>query len=207
GVDNLGRLELQVEIDDPNRTNVKWHESRIRGRGATIINESVIYYTHNSYPQNNLDILTINYYDDYDDFDGLLDSEIKLTSNASIYGKTITSKTKSLPTYGFVRILGTNQWITSVTYYDEDAKPIYSGSKNAYLQTVDIVKSDFDFAGKVTQTESSHVKGTNPSIIINDIYTYDHAGRLLTQKQQINNHPIELITKNTYDELGQLVSK
>src|SRR5690606_15340055 len=118
-----------------------------------------------------------------------------------------TSKTKSIPTYGFVRILGTNQWITSVTNYDEDTKPIYSSSKNAYLQTVDIVKSDFDFAGKVTQTESSHVKGTNPSIIINDIYTYDHAGRLLTQKQQINNHPIELITKNTYDELGQLVSK
>jgi RHS repeat-associated protein len=106
-----------------------------------------------------------------------------------------------------VRVLGTDDWITSVTYYDEDARPIYSASKNDYLVTVDKVKSDLDFAGKVLQTESTHKKDANPVITITDVYTYDHVGRLQTQVQTIAGNDPELIVNNHYDELGQLVAK
>lgn len=106
-----------------------------------------------------------------------------------------------------MRVLGTNQWITNVSYYDEDAKPIYAASKNEYLETVDIVKSNIDFSGKVLETQSSHIKGVNSPIEINDAYTYDHAGRMLTQVQTISGNTPELIVNNLYDELGQLVSK
>jgi RHS repeat-associated protein len=40
-----------------------------------------------------------------------------------------------------------------------------------------------------------------------DVYSYDHNGRLLTQKQTINNQQQEVIASNTYDNLGQLATK
>jgi RHS repeat-associated protein len=202
--DNLGRLELQDEVDDPNRPNIEWHEVRTPEGEEEEINETPIFYTHASFPQNNLDLLTINYYDNYTDFDV---PEIELAPNTTIYDEVITSNVKTLPTYSQVRVLGTDDWITSVTYYDEDARPIYSASKNDYLVTVDKVKSDLDFAGKVLQTESTHKKDANPVITITDVFTYDHVGRLQTQVQTIAGNDPELIVSNHYDELGQLVSK
>jgi RHS repeat-associated protein len=46
-----------------------------------------------------------------------------------------------------------------------------------------------------------------PSIAIVDKYYYDHAGRLLKQKQKINTQAEEVIAQNNYDDLGQLISK
>src|SRR5690606_675085 len=69
------------------------------------------------------------------------------------------------------------------------------------------MKTGFDFVGKPLQTESSHIKATNPAILVNDFYTYDHTGRLLTQKQQVHNQPVELIAKNIFNDSGELVSK
>jgi RHS repeat-associated protein len=200
--DNLGRLELQDEVDDPTRPNIVWHEERIQP--SETINGTSIFYTHASFPKNNLDLLTINYYDNYPNLNV---PEIELAPNTTIYDEVITSNVKTLPTYSQVRVLGTDDWITSVTYYDEDARPIYSASKNDYLVTVDKVKSDLDFAGKVLQTESTHKKDANPVITITDVYTYDHVGRLQTQVQTIAGNDPELIVNNHYDELGQLVAK
>src|SRR5690606_9742781 len=200
--DNLGRLELQDEVDDTTRSNIVWHEERIQP--SETINGTSIFYTHASFPQDNLDLLTINYYDDYPNLNV---PEIELAPNTTIYDEVITSNVKTLPTYSQVRVLGTDDWITSVTYYDEDARLIYSASKNDYLVSVDKLKSDLDFAGKVLQTESTHKKDANPEITITDVYTYDHVGRLQTQVQTIAGNDPELIVNNHYDELGQLYSK
>src|SRR5690606_32313045 len=200
--DNLGRLELQDEVDDTTRSNIVWHEERIQTSETT--NHTSVFYTHASFTQDNLDLLTINYYDDYPNLNV---PEIELVPNTTIYDEVITSNVKTLPTYSQVRVLGTDDWITSVTYYDEDARPIYSASKNDYLVSVDKLKSDLDFAGKVLQTESTHKKDANPEITITDVYTYDHVGRLQTQVQTIAGNDPELIVNNHYDELGQLVSK
>lgn len=35
-------------------------------------------------------------------------------------------------------------------------------------------------------------------------YTYDHAGRLMTTKYQLNGAPETLLVNNSYDELGRL---
>src|SRR5690554_2196292 len=40
-----------------------------------------------------------------------------------------------------------------------------------------------------------------------DTFTYDHMGRPLTHTQKINNQPEELIARNHYDALGQLIHK
>ncbi len=70
-----------------------------------------------------------------------------------------------------------------------------------------MVTNLLDFTGKAIQTTSTHLKGVNPLITIVDTFTYDQAGRVLTQKQSINNAVQEVIVSNNYDSLGQLTSK
>ncbi|TSE08128.1 DUF6443 domain-containing protein [Aquimarina algiphila] len=160
-----------------------------------------VYYTNDMYPVRMSRILTINYYDNYTfDIDGL-------TSPTTVYGETIDTNTKSLSTGSKVRVLDTNDWITTVTYYDDKSRPIYVASKNDYLNTTDIIESKLDFVGKVEETKTTHTKGSNAAIVTIDKFEYDHMGRLLTQTQQINTQDTEQIVSNTYDALGQLKQK
>ncbi|GAB1856713.1 hypothetical protein MHTCC0001_15490 [Flavobacteriaceae bacterium MHTCC 0001] len=165
------------------------------------------YYSNGAFPTTNSEVLTVNYYDDYS-FDGF-------TSFPSSYeGQTIVNhnntdklKTKGLPTASKVRVLGTNHWITTITGYDVKGRPVYVASNNSYLSTSDVVKSKLDFAGKVEKIETTHNKTGHNPIVTTDSFVYDHAARLISQKQKINDLPEERIVFNTYDNLGQLVTK
>lgn len=163
--------------------------------GGTSVN-----YTNVAFPNTGIDLLTINYYDDYN-FD--LDGGIATVS----YGITPITNAKGLPTGSKVRVLGTNNWITNVNYYDPKGRSIYNYSKNNFLTTVSTTKSQLDFGGKVLETTATHKKGAATEIKIVDAFAYDHMGRLLNQKQTINNQTPELIATNSYDDLGQLDKK
>ncbi|CAM1359482.1 conserved hypothetical protein [Tenacibaculum litoreum] len=161
-----------------------------------------IYYTKTAIPKGVTGVYTINYYDTYIDLpDGL--GQTVTTS----YGITSTSRTKGLATVSKVRVLATNNWITTVTYYDKKARPIYVYSKNDELGTIDIVESKLDFSGKVLETKATHIKGTNSPIVTIDRFEYDHVGRMTKQTQKINAQATETIVTNEYDDLGQLKTK
>ncbi|KRD11761.1 hypothetical protein ASE21_08685 [Flavobacterium sp. Root901] len=171
---------------------------------ALTINGTVVNYTNNAFPISGIDLLTINYYDDY--------LNINLEGGASVmsYGVTPITNAKGLTTCTKVRVLGTSNWITTANYYDSKGRSIYYYNKNNYLNTVNTVKYQLDFGGNVLETTTTHLRtGIVPTVSIQilDVFTYDHAGRLLTQKQTINNQQPELIVSNTYDNLGQLISK
>ncbi|WP_299118108.1 RHS repeat domain-containing protein, partial [uncultured Winogradskyella sp.] len=106
-----------------------------------------------------------------------------------------------------VRVLGTTEFITSVTHYDDKARPINIYSKNPYLGTVDEVKSQLAFDGTVTETTTTHSRTGFSTITTVDVFSYDHMNRLIDQQQSINSGTAEVIVENTYDELGQLESK
>ncbi|MEW7289015.1 DUF6443 domain-containing protein [Aquimarina sp. 2304DJ70-9] len=160
-----------------------------------------VHYSKDAYPTSMQNIYTINYYDNYE-FD-----TAGITKPSTVYGVGTTDRTRSLATGSKVRVLGTNDWITTVTYYDTKGRPIYVASKNEYLNTTDVVESKLDFVGKVLETKTTHTKGSNAAIVTIDKFEYDHMGRVLKQTQKINTQDEELIAANTYDELGQLVSK
>ena len=124
-----------------------------------------------------------------------------------VYGQDVSDKTKGLATGSVVRVLGTNDVITTVTQYDEKGRAIYMASDNPYLQTNDVVKTQYDFVGNVMETSTSHIKGTSSPVVTVDVFTYDHQNRLLRQTQTINSESPEVIVDNTYDALGQLVVK
>ncbi len=197
--DNAGRIELQETI------NLQSIFNEHKLNTALTIGDTSLYYNNTILPINNIEVYTVNYYDTYpQDIATVVPDINTFTLAGQTY--TTTSNATSLPTGNKVRILGTNQWIIGATYYDDKARPIYIASNNAYLNTTDLVKTALDFVGKALETESTHIKD-GVSIITNDAFTYDHASRLVTQTQTINNGTPELIVNNSYDDLGQLISK
>ncbi len=163
-----------------------------------------IYYSKSAIPRVVSEVYTINYYDTY------INLPTDFVAPKKVYSDTenVTTNTKGLATVSKVKVLGTNSWITTATYYDAKARPIYVYSKNDYLQTVDVVESKLDdFTGKVLETKTTHTKTGKDPIVTIDRFQYDHMDRLVSQNQQINDQISERIVKNNYDDLGQLESK
>lgn len=172
---------------------------------ALDVGGSDVNYTNVAFPKDNLNLLTINYYDDYLDFNSD-DSDIPKPANVVSYDSTPVSNAKGLITCTKIRVLDSSAWIKTVNYYDINGKIIYNYSKNNFLQTVSTTKSQFNFVGKLLETTTTHEKsGTKITIV--DSFTYDHIGRTLTQKQKINNQDQEVIVSNSYDNLGKLMTK
>ena len=187
------RVNFQTSVD---ATSTQYET---KTTSYTTIDGTEVYYDNAAYPTSNIsEILTINYYDNYT-FDKVAGS------SETSYGITPITNAKGLATGSKVRVLDTDDWITTVSYYDDKSRPIYVYSFNDYLSTTDKVKSEFDFVN-LTETTTTHAKtGHNPITTV-DAFTYDHTARLKTQTQTIGSNT-ELIAENTYDELGQLESK
>lgn len=165
------------------------------------------YYTNDSFPISNLEVLTLNYYDNYT-FD-TTSQGIQLSSSASVFDKPVDYNVKGLATGTKVKVLGqsTTKWITTVLHYDDKGMEIYSGSYDEFLLSKTTIKKDLDFTGNVEKIETYHKKGSGPAITMVDEFTYDHSKRLTKHTQSINGSAKEVIAENTYDDLGQLVTK
>ncbi|WP_084050395.1 DUF6443 domain-containing protein [Aquimarina macrocephali] len=210
--DAFGRVAYTGKITDPKDRAALQTEATAYSdalwvdRIAPVLVDGVqLYYNDGGYPKvTNATLLTINYYGDYT----VLGSEDTFfNAPATIYGVTPRAQTKSLPVVSKVRVLETLDWITTVTYYDTKSRPIYVASKNEYLNTTDIIETKLDFVGKVEETTTTHIKDSHAAIVTIDSFMYDHMGRVLNQTQKINTQDPEVIAANTYDALGQLVSK
>ncbi|GAA3608228.1 DUF6443 domain-containing protein [Flavivirga amylovorans] len=194
------RKQLQKDANESSAV----HETKQQSSNMTL---SGIYYSNNSITTDasNVEVLTVNYYDNYDfDIDGGVHPGF-------VFSVSPTDKVKGLTTGSKVKVLdddpNTNDWITTVSYYDEKARPIHIYSHNEYLVTTDRTESKYDFTGRVIFSETEHTKN-GTTVKTKDNFIYDHMGRLTKQSQIINNVAgEEVIVKNTYDELGQLISK
>ncbi|WP_075340753.1 DUF6443 domain-containing protein [Tenacibaculum agarivorans] len=143
------------------------------------LGKAEIYYTNNSYPfRGILRVYTVNYYDDYN-FDH------NVSAPESVYDQSITTNVTGLLTGSKVRVLGGDDWTTTVNYYDQKGRSIYVHSTNEYLNTTDIVKTKLDFTGNALKVRSKHQKGSQSEIVTVDTFTYDHMNRLLSQNQCI----------------------
>ncbi|WP_321827242.1 Ig-like domain-containing protein [Maribacter dokdonensis] len=141
-----------------------------------------VFYSSNTYPNVNIEILTINYYDNYNARPPSFPTSIVILDSDS--NETYAPNVKGLPTVSKVKVLENDDWITSLSYYDEKGRAVYSYSENSYLGSVDIIETALDFVGKPLKTRTEHRRGGNTIVTI-DNFTYDHVGRLLSQIQCI----------------------
>lgn len=197
------RTTLQTEA---NNNAIQFEErSSSRTLGGTSI-----YYTNNAYPGAYspasviTEVHTENYYDTY--LSSAAQAGIVVPTTNSV-GEIISISTKGLPTVGKVRVLGTSNWITTVTAYEKKGRAVWSKSINSYLGTTDMVESDIDFIGNVLSSKATHSRTGQNTIITTDTFTYDHVNRLKKHIQSINGSSAEVIAENTYSKTGELIAK
>ncbi len=111
-----------------------------------------------------------------------------------------------LATGSRTRILGTDKWLISAIYYDQDGRIIQTRSDNL-SGGMDIVNTQYDFMGRVLKTVNQHNIPDKDPITLTQTYTYDHIGRLLKTIVQLNTEEPVVISENTYNELEQLQTK
>jgi len=198
GLDSLNTVSRTTMQTSANATSL---QSVTRTTSANTNGDTSMYYNNDAYPSSYDEIHTINYYDTYVDLPAGLSSTV-----TTYYGLTSSTDTQSLPTVSKVRVLSTNNWITTVSYYDSKGRSIYVYTTNPYLGTTDIVETDLDFTGKPEQIKTSHTKGSITTTTL-EVFTYDHTGRVTKQTHKINSGNEEVIAQNTYDGMGQLKNK
>ncbi len=204
------RAELQQLADNWVNVDQKPHNEERTG-STTTIDGSSINYSNVAFPDTNLQLLSVNYYDDY----AIIDSD-KPTTPTVVQGQNVTTNTKGLATISWVRVLDgqPDQWNKTYMFYDTRARVLRVHTKN-YQQGYTIVDNELDFRGKVVNMVTQHQKDAlDPLVSIKDSYTYDHMERIRTQSQKlydgdVNGTPTEdkLVAGFLYDALGQLTKK
>jgi len=162
--------------------------------------------------------LTYTFYDNYN-YTGVLSyqsSDIsKPQAVANPYAESLpatpSTKINGLITGAKVRILGTEQWLTTTSYYNDKSRAIQQCAENA-AGGKDITTTLYDFSGKVLSTYLRHTNprsGVTPQTTILTMMAYDAAGRLSGIKKRVNDitGQDQTIVANTYNELGQLNQK
>jgi RHS repeat-associated protein len=116
-------------------------------------------YTNTVWPTTSLQVLTVTYYDDYA-FKALLADPTLNYQSQALTGLTASefARTKGLVTGSRTRVLGRDQWITAVTYFDDLIRMVQSVSTNP-RGGYDRISSVFDFLGKVTATRNEQSVG------------------------------------------------
>jgi RHS repeat-associated protein len=158
-------------------------------------------------------LLNVNYYDNYTFPNAPATIPATVLTNASqavYYNNTL--KPQGLPTGSWTRALQTSTEIngeTSYLLYDNKANVVRVNTKNfltGYTQT----DSKIDFIGKTLYTETTHkrLQANATEIYVRDDYSYSNQERLTTHTHKIGlSGTPQLMSKNTYDELGQLIAK
>ncbi|MFT3823038.1 MAG: DUF6443 domain-containing protein [Chitinophagaceae bacterium] len=131
------------------------------------------------------------------------------------YAQALTQsmQTTGLMTGTVTRVLGSNQWLYSINYYDDKGRVIQSQSQNITGCNT-IVTTQYSFAGQVL---AQYVLGSDCNAPMGQgvltKYNYDDLGRVLTIKKTIattigtGSRGELTIVQNEYDALGQLKKK
>ncbi|MFY0255972.1 DUF6443 domain-containing protein [Chitinophaga sp. 30R24] len=161
--------------------------------------------------------LTYTFYDNYS-YPGVQNPTsgdfAKPQAGNNPYAEPVTgtsSMTKGLVTGTKVRVLDTDQWLTTTTWYNDKGRIIHVVSDNI-AGGKDITTTLYDFSGKVLSTYQRHTNprsGVSPQTMVLTMKEYDQAGRVISLKKRLNdNVSLErTIATNEYDELGQLKTK
>ena len=154
-------------------------------------------YDGKSFPQTGGNVLTVNYYDDYD--------FIENSFGPPGTGQAPKERTKSLLTGTKVKNLGMGTMLLTVNYYDLEGRIIQSKSSN-HLNGTDLVDNTWNFDGSLKASTRTHTMGSTVTTIANR-YEYDHAGRKIATFENINDKGEIALNHLEYNEIGQLTKK
>lgn len=147
------RASVQASVADllyPNPSN-PWFESR----GTTLHGYSNVSFPTSNADASALQILSVNYYDNYDfDYNGTDDYAY---TSQGLPGESTQASARSLPTGSKKVIEGTSDWLVSYIFYDKYSRAIQTRS-NSHVNYLDhdLNTRIYDFEGKVLKELTSH---------------------------------------------------
>ncbi|GAB3909961.1 DUF6443 domain-containing protein [Mucilaginibacter boryungensis] len=164
-------------------------------------------YDNSSFPANISQVLTVNYYDNYN-FAG---------TNPYTYGSA-SSMTKGFLTGTLTNVLGTTDMLWDVHYYNDKGQNIKTFAQHylAGMQSIynyDEISNTYDFTNAIISTDRKHYSknsGNTAAVLaltVDNAYDYDHMGRKVKTWEQINGGTNILLSKIDYNEIGQLKTK
>lgn len=200
---SLTRVELQNEVNTGNYQNF---ETRV---ATAFINNGIsVHYTNAAYPNQNITVNAINFYDSYLNFDK---AGMRAPSTVNTYGTPITALTNGLLTGSKVKVMdgnaSSNSWITAILAYDDKARVVWAKNYNAYFSTTNTLDVKLNFTGSVLENKLVHSRTGFPSLTLMDYYTYDNYEREIKHYHKINDKAFQLISFNRYDDLGRLIAQ
>ena len=166
-------------------------------------NGTTIYYSSSAYPVSNFTLLTVNYYDEYPPGSPAVFNGASVLGSNPVNGRS----TKGLLVASMVKNIEDNGWTKSYTWYDDKARPVATESQNhlgGYTRTSSVLA----FSGVPTSTTTYHKRDTSSGeMVMKEDFSYDHQNRLVKHTHQLNGGPVEVLTENIYNELGQLEAR
>lgn len=169
------------------------------------------------------ELLTETYYDNYtwttaaalpnifdaNQFDNGSPYYLLPSNSAAPYTQPYNPTTNTLgqATGSKVKVLGTtNTYLYAVSFYDDKGRVIQIKSTLLGGGT-STTTNQYDFSGKILRSITTQARTGFDETSIVSLMEYDHTGKLLTLKKDINYQGLKTIVSNTYNELGQLKSK
>jgi|GEM_PF-365669 len=166
-------------------------------------------YTNQTFPTKVDEVLSVSYYDDYSFIATQIENNLYVYKGSALTG---LPGVNSIRTLGIVtgtknKIIGTEQWLWTVPYFDDNQNMIQVVTGN-HLDGIDRASSLYDFTGRITISKLIHFEGDNTrQVTMNKRFTFDHVGRPLRTYHQLNSLPEVLLSEFHYNELGQVISK
>ena len=203
---NGTRQEIQDDINlDASNGNYEYIDTYVGDLAGNIFG-----YDNNAYPDIEEDeVLSVNYYDNHNFLSLSNWFGVAGPNNPYNYTGTITQNTKlkGLTTGGLTKVLGTQNMLPSVTYYDSRYRPIQNISGNHLGGTEKITTKYFNVVSPNVESVSRIHKAGTVTKTIQEEYTYDHMDRLLTTKTTIDGNPSPSTITHSYNEIGELIKK
>ncbi|WP_182922499.1 DUF6443 domain-containing protein [Pedobacter planticolens] len=155
-------------------------------------------YTNLAFPVSIAYFHSLSYYDDYDFFANTFGQPNGTT-------QVTAARTMGLPTGTRTTVLGTGTMLLTVNYYDKDGRVVTTKGEN-HLGGTDVVDNSYNFAGELTASTRTHTANSTTTTIANS-FSYDHMGRKIGTKENINSQGEITLNKLEYNEIGQLKQK
>lgn len=172
------------------------------------------YTTDKAFPDDgNIDIYTVNYYDDYD-INGDNSEEVNYIS-ATGYAANDYDFVRGLPIANKVATLKSDgsapdTYLDAHTFYDQFRRVIHY-HKVHHIIGADLIWNKYNFVGWLLQTRrlhTSNIDGQSTNKVINEKWEHDHIGRILEYHHEVEGDVAEKqICKNTYNERDELQTK
>lgn len=158
--------------------------------------DGLMLYSNQAFPRDidQSNLLTVSYYDDYRFTDG------------------VSPLDEPTPTWGLatgakIRILGSDEFLTSASFYDTQLRVIKTVSEN-HLGGEDVVINTYDSELLPNIDQSVRIHTANDATTeITEVFDYDHTDRLLSIDHQVTGQRSILLLNNQFNERGELVNK